>query len=281
MLSGDFAHPILSGPDARALAGRMGSMVDQARQIELLGDRLHPAAHIVVHETLSAAPPKSEDLKTLARGAQLGLFFLIVILAGMLLSNLVEEKSNKVIEVLAAAVPVDAIFAGKLVGMLAVSMTGILAWATMGAVAGLIFLHPGTIPTPAVGWPAFVVLAALYFAMLFLLVGALFLGIGAQATSVREVQTLSMPLTMAQLLIYGLASAGMAHPNGVVGIIATIVPWSSPYAMLARAAQQPALWPHLIALLWQIGCLALVIRAGGQLFRLTVLKSGGLRFRRR
>jgi len=47
-----------------------------------------------------------------------------VLLAGMLLSNLVEEKSNKVIEVLAAAIPVDAIFLGKLFAMLGVSLVG-------------------------------------------------------------------------------------------------------------------------------------------------------------
>ncbi|WP_404712112.1 ABC transporter permease [Sphingomonas sp. MMS24-J13] len=280
VLSGSFDHPVLTGPEAKAFAGRIAAIIDQARQMAMLGDRLPPSVWVTVHQSAVAPAPKSDDLRDLARGAQLGLFFLIVILAGVLLSNLVEEKSNKVIEVLAAAAPIDAIFAGKLAGMLAVSLTGIAAWAGMGAAFGLIALHPGAIPTPAVGWPAFVVLAGLYFAMLYLLVGALFLGIGAQANSVREVQTLSMPLTMAQLLIYGLASVGLPHPDGALGIIAAVVPWSSPYAMLARAAQQPALWPHLIALLWQIVCIAVVIRIGAQLFRLTVLKSGGLRRKR-
>ena len=54
---------------------------------------------------------------------------LTMLLAGMLLSNLVEEKSNKIIEVLAAAVPIDAIFLGKLFAMLAVSLVGIAVWA--------------------------------------------------------------------------------------------------------------------------------------------------------
>ena len=40
----------------------------------------------------------------------------------MLLSQLIEEKSNKIIEVLAAAVPIDAIFLGKLFAMLAASV---------------------------------------------------------------------------------------------------------------------------------------------------------------
>ena len=279
ILSGDFAHPVLTGPEARALAGRVALMIDQARQIQKLGDTMPKPVWVTVHQARHAAAPRSEALRGIARGSQIGLFLLIVILAGMLISNLVEEKSNKVIEVLAAAVPVDAIFAGKLVGMLAVSLTGVVAWAIGGALTGVALTH-GAMPTPAVGWPAFALLALLYFASLYLLVGAVFLGVGAQAASVREVQTLSMPLTMAQLLVYGLATAGLAHPDGPIGIAAAIVPWSSPYAMLARAAEQPALWPHAIALLWQFGCLLLVIRIAARLFRLTVLKSGGLRRRK-
>ena len=42
----------------------------------------------------------------------------------MLLSQLIEEKSNKIIEVIAAAVPIDAMFVGKLFAMLAASIVG-------------------------------------------------------------------------------------------------------------------------------------------------------------
>ena len=137
----------------------------------------------------------------------------------MLLSQLIEEKSNKVIEILAAAVPVDAIFVGKLFAMLAMSLLGIAVWASAGAAAIAAFSTGGLggLPPPAVGWPAFLLLVFVYFAMSYLLIGAAFLGIGAQASTVREVQTLSMPVTMAQVVIFAFASAavGLAdHPSG-------------------------------------------------------------------
>ena len=56
------------------------------------------------------------------------LFLLTMLLAGMVLSNLVEEKANKIIEILAAAIPMDAVFLGKLFAMLAVSFVGIAVW---------------------------------------------------------------------------------------------------------------------------------------------------------
>ena len=93
-----------------------------------------------------------------ARAGQSLLFLLTILLAGMLLSQLIEEKSNKIIEVLAAAVPIDAIFLGKLFAMLAASLVGIAVWvggrrggdrrtSSTGGLAAL--------PPPAVGWPAF------------------------------------------------------------------------------------------------------------------------------
>jgi ABC-2 type transport system permease protein len=44
--------------------------------------------------------------------------------------------------------------------------------------------------------------------------------------------------------------------------------------MLARAAQDAALWPHLAAILWQALCVILLVRGGARLFRTRVMKSG-------
>jgi ABC-2 type transport system permease protein len=44
--------------------------------------------------------------------------------------------------------------------------------------------------------------------------------------------------------------------------------------LLARAAEQPDLWPHLLGILWQALWVGLILRFGARLFRKTVLKSG-------
>ena len=58
------------------------------------------------------------------------------------------------------------------------------------------------------------------------------------------------------------------------GLAAAAFPLSSPMTMLARAAEQPDWWPHLIAILWQAVWVAVILRVGAKLFRKTVLKSG-------
>ena len=284
VLADPLGPPRLTGPEhvLGDLKGELSLILGQARQDVLLapaGGVPAPVALALDPVRQSAGNQSTARLLT-ARAGQLVLVMLTMILAGMLLSNLIEEKSNKVIEVLAAAVPVDAIFLGKLIAMLGMSLTGIAVWGTTAAVA-IVTLAPGAagLPPPAVGWPMFLALGVAYFTASYLLLGAAFLGIGAQANSVREVQTLSMPVTMGQLVVFAFASSAVSDPNGATAIAATIFPWSSPFAMLARAAQIDEVWPHTVAILWQAMWIALIIRFAARRFRVSVLKSGGRRRR--
>jgi ABC-2 type transport system permease protein len=235
-----------------------------------------PVEQITIVESARSAGSVAAAHTVTAYAGQALLFILTILLAGMLLSQLIEEKSNKVIEILAAAVPVNSIFLGKLFAMLAMSLIGIAVWAAAGAGAIAVWSERGLtgLPAPAVGWPMFLVLMPVYFAMSYLLIGAVFLGIGAQASTVREVQTLSMPVTMAQVVLFGFASVGVGNPNGMEAIAAAIFPLSSPFAMFGRAAEVPDLWPHALALVWQALWVALILHLAAGLFRRSVLKSG-------
>jgi ABC-2 type transport system permease protein len=198
-----------------------------------------------------------------------------LMLATLLLSNLVEEKSNKVIEVLAAAVPLDAVFLGKLIAMLGTSFVGIIFWGILGTAGVLYFQGMTAIPvTPALGWPLYCILLAIYFTMNYMLLGSIFLAVGGQASNVREVQTLSMPITFAQLMIFALASVVVGNNGGLLTWLAAIFPLSSPLAMVGFGAQSTALWPHLLAITWQALWVWVFIKVGAKLFRKTVLQSG-------
>jgi len=211
-----------------------------------------------------------------ARAGQTIVFLLTILLAGAVLSQLIEEKSNKAIEILAAAVPVEAIFVGKLFAMLAISFVGIAVWVTAGAIA-ISAWSPGGLsglPAPAVGWSLFIALTVAYFSMAYLLIGSVFLAIGSQAGSVREIQTINMPVVLAQSAIYFFGASAVGHLDEPRGLAAAIFPLSSPFTMIARAAEQDLIWPHLAALLWQALWVSLILRGGARLFRRSVLKSG-------
>jgi ABC-2 type transport system permease protein len=280
VLEGGLDHPRLVGSLGRdsGAASQVALFVANAR---LGGGAPPPPVDIVQTSREPSTPGPGQSLT--ARAGQSLLFLLTLLLAGMLLSQLIEEKSNKVIEVLAAAVPVDAIFLGKLIAMLTASLLGILVWASVGVGVFLALSGKGlsAIPVPAVGWPAFSLFAIVYFAMSYLLLGSIFLGIGAHASTAREVQTLSMPVTMGQVVIFAVASMAVGMPDSGRALAAAIFPLSSPYVMIARAAEVRDWWPHLAAILWQIVWVAIILRIASRLFRRSVLKSGPVRASRR
>jgi ABC-2 type transport system permease protein len=272
VLSGSPQDPVLTGPTGQihAWSGAIAMVAAQA-----VAGPMEAWPEVRLKSTISSnARERAGRLKT-AQAAQMLLFLLTMMLAGMVLSNLVEEKGNKIIEVLAAAIPMDAVFLGKLFAMLAVSLVGIAVW---GAVGATIYFAAGAampdLPTPAVGWPLLIVLGVIYFSMAYLLLGSVFLSIGSMATTVREVQTISMPVTMMQLMVFFLATYAMTLPGSGIETFAVLFPFSSPFAMLARAAQDPMLWPHVGAVLGQGAWVFLLVRGGSALFRKRVMKSG-------
>jgi ABC-2 type transport system permease protein len=279
VLTGSLDRPafLLAAHAPSSLSNDLGLMVDTARADVALGAARRPPVALGAARVAALPQTAVADRTGIAKAGQTGLFVILVMLAGMSLSTFIEEKSNKVIEVLAAAVPIDAIFLGKLGSMLAIALTFVGVWAVVIA-GGIGFFKPtllAGVPVPAVGWPMFVALLIGYFVCNYLLLGAVFLGIGSQAGSPREIQVMALPVTMLQLVLYGFASAGVAHPDRWVAIAAAIFPWSSPLAMIARAAELPPLWPHLLALLWQLLWLAVALRVAAGMFRHAVLKSGG------
>ena len=272
VVTGTLAEPVITGtanaikrerPDIELLAGyaQSGGMMTLPRS----------TPNIVVESANN-----DKTLRTVtAQGGQILVFFLTMLLAGMVLSNLVEEKSNKIIEILAASIPMESVFLGKLFAMLGMALLGILVWTSVGLI-GFAAIGPDlpNFPTPAVGWPMFIGLCFTYFIMTYLMLGALFLGIGAMAATVREVQTISMPVTMAQLINFFFASYALTKTGEPIEKFAAIFPFSSPFAMIGRAALEPVLWHHAVAIIGQIFFAILLLRLGVYLFKKNVMKSG-------
>lgn len=256
-----------------------GNYLEALAQATLSAQRL--GAPVTVTATRIEPPRERASIGGQRRSgfiAVFGVFFLTLFLAGQVVGTMAEERNNKVIEVLAAAVPLEAVFGGKLLGMFGVAVLFVGFW---GAVIGqLATLLPPTAATaigdlaPAVGGPVFALLFAAYFTTAYLLLGSVFLGIGAQATTMREIQMLSLPITLVQVGMFALASAAARLPDSWVARFAEWFPLSSPFAMAGRAANSPELWPHFAALAWQALWVVIFITIGARLFRRGVLQSG-------
>jgi ABC-2 type transport system permease protein len=205
------------------------------------------------------------------------IFLVTLMLSGQAVGAMAEERSNKVIEILAAAVPLESVFFGKLLGAFGSALIFVGFWGTL--VANLPRLLPGDAAgllsslSVAVG-PVFPLLLIGYFVMAYLLQSAVFLGVGSLASTQREIQMLSLPITIFQFAMFGMASYAAGNRESWVALVAEVVPFSSPMAMAARAANAPELWPHGLAFAWQALWVAITLTIAARLFRRGVLKSG-------
>ncbi|MGL3821990.1 ABC transporter permease [Sphingopyxis sp. R3-92] len=303
---GSDTYAVLSGPLAtpRIVEREPGSSA--GRYLALL------ASDILRTRTSGAAPPVAPRFENLASGgtsiaaqqsmgfaAVFAIFLLTLLLAGQTVGSLAEEKGNKVIEILAAAVPLESVFLGKLIGMLGVAILFIAFWGGIAIAGGFVAatqIDPATLAAagaaskpaialtaaPATGWAFFLGVGLCYFILAFLLLGAVFLGVGAQAATVREIQMLSLPITIFQVGMFSLSAAAAGAPGSNLARFAQIFPFSSPFAMAARAATDEARTVHLLAIGWQAIWVAIAIFLSVRLFRAGVLNSGaGWKFWRR
>ncbi|MDK2761906.1 MAG: ABC transporter permease [Sphingopyxis sp.] len=290
VLSGPLAAPRIVEREPDSSAGRyLAMLADDVVRARAAGPLPAPAPRF---ESLSSGGTSIAIRQSLGFGAVFVIFLLTLLLAGQTVSSLAEEKGNKVIEILAAAVPLESVFLGKLLGFLGVTILFIAFWVVMAIAGGFVAvtqMDPAALSTagqageaatalaamPATGWPFFLGIGFVYFILSFLLLGAVFLGVGAQAGTVREIQMLSLPITIFQVGMFSLSSAAASAPDSGLARFAQIFPFSSPLAMAARAATDDARSVHLLALGWQAIWVALVIFVSVRLFRAGVLSGGG------
>ncbi len=284
VLYGPFERPqilhVQNGPRSAEYLAELANQVLRANRAGTDAP-LSEATKTVISRTTTSATGQGQA----AFFTVFALFIVSLMLAGQVVGTMAEERSNKVIEILAAAVPLESVFFGKLLGMFGVAILFLLFWGTVVVNVGA-FL-PGRLAIafsdigPAVGTTAYVLLFLAYFVMAYLLLGAVFLGLGAQAATQRELQMMSLPITIFQVAMFGFASAAAASPDSWVATAAELFPFSSPFAMAARAANSPELWRHFAALAWQALWVIITVTIAARLFRRGVLQSGSPKLRRK
>jgi len=267
---------ILYGGKGQNEADYLAELAEQTLRAQKLGSTAALSAPTKTQVTRTAVTASGHNAAALF--AVMAIFLLTLFLAGLTMGTMAEERSNKVIEVLAAAVPLESVFFGKLIGMFGVALLFVGFWGVVAsqitAVLPANFAAALAGVAPAVGKPVFALLFLAYFVMSYLLIGAVYLILGAQASTQRELQMMALPMTIVQMANVGMSTAAAGKPGSTIAWIAEIFPFSSPMAMAAHAANSSALWPHAVAILWQLLWVSLVISLGARWFRRGVLKSG-------
>lgn len=192
---------------------------------------------------------------------------------GYLVYGLVEEKENRLMEVLLSSASHEEILRGKLIGLGAAGLTQIAVWALLGGVPAAIALAVSP-AAPRIS-PATALIGLVLFAVGFALYGTIMAGVGSLGTSWRESQQATAMITFLAIIPLMMMPVFMAEPNGVVARVLSWFPLTAPIAMMLRVGMGavPA-WDLALGIALATGGVWIAQKMSAKLFRLGLLMYG-------
>ena len=193
---------------------------------------------------------------------------LIITGASMLMNSVMEEKSNKILEVLLSSVTSTELLIGKVLGVAILTLTVMGGWGLISAV-GL------SLAVPEVARDVASVLLAdglwiyllLYLLGGYLMYAVLFAAIGAFCETPRDAQTLMGPVMMALFVPLFFLQMALRTPDAVLLKVLSFIPPFTPFIMAARAPSQPPMIEVVLSLLVMFAFAGLMIWLSGRAFR--------------
>lgn len=196
------------------------------------------------------------------------LWSLVVTGASMLMNSVMEEKANKVMEVLMSSASSTEILAGKVLGVAALTGTVLLAWGAMGA-AGFAALIPqiGADVAAVLMKDGLLLYLFAYLAGGYLMYAVMFAAIGAFCETPREAQTLIGPIMMILIVPLLVMQMAMRNPDAMVVKVLSWVPLFTPFLMSARAPSGPPLVEIIGTMAGMLVTVVVITWLAGRAFR--------------
>ena len=253
-----------SDVDAKAAA-----VADTA--VRALRRELPPAPELT---TATLRPPEEETSDAATLVAYAGSLLLLMSLAfygQWVISGVVEEKNNRVVELILSVVRPHHLLAGKVIGI------GLLGFGQLGLVAGLAagLLVAGVFDAPAeLGGDMALVIP--WFALGFALYAVAYAVAGALASSQQSPDTAGQSVTYTLLAVYFAGYVALSvDPEGLLARVLTVFPLSAPLVLPARSALVGVpLWEHALAVALVLGSIYALVRFAGRVYGLGLLHGG-------
>ncbi len=304
----------IRGRVAKAIrAFKMDSLHLTSNQLAMLNSEtevsLNPES---IKKTENDATEFTSDI-AMAVGYAMGfIMYMTVFIYGMMvMRSVMEEKTNRIVEVMMSSVKPFELMMGKIIGSGAVGLTQVLIWviiitagmfvlpffmnidpeamqraqeAQMGGMANTAMSDPEAMQFRIAGalqevmnlnwWfliPAFI----FYFLGGYFLYASLFAAVGsAMGDDYGEGQSLTIPITIPVLLALYIMMVVVRQPNSALGVWASIFPLFSPIVMPARLAFGPPLWQIALSMLVLAATSVFFVWLAGRIYRVGILLYG-------
>ncbi|MFY1047301.1 ABC transporter permease [Chryseobacterium sp. GP-SGM7] len=228
-------------------------------------------------------------------------FMFILIYGVRVMRSVLEEKNNRVVEIIISSVKPFELMMGKILGVTLVALTQFIVWITMSVIGALV-LNTGfsslqkTIPggneemmskldiaqiaTQAshslleMNFPLIIFVFIIFFLLGYMFYSSVYAAIGSAVDNETETQQFTLfailPLTLG---MYGSISV-INNPDGPVGFWMSIIPFTSPVAMVARIPFGVPAWQIALSIGLLLGTTIFMIFLAGKIYRVGILMYG-------
>jgi len=197
------------------------------------------------------------------------LLMMMVIYSGqMLVRSLIEEKSNRLIEILISSCTSEELLAGKILGLSALGLTQILIWSLIGVgLAG-----SSVIPSEAF---ENVLPMLLYFILGFIFYTTIFVGIGSIVSTEQEAQQITTYISLILVLPIVFVVPAIQNPDSIMVKVLSYIPLTIPSIMLLRfKIETVPLTDIFITLSIMILSIIITLKLSAKIFRIGILSYG-------
>jgi ABC-2 type transport system permease protein len=242
------------------------------------------------------------------------IYITMLIYGMMLLRGVMEEKTNRIAEVIVSSVKPFELMMGKIIGIGAVGLTQFLMWIVLIIIlstAAQTFVSHDTLQQVqalqqnggvmpggnmmqasesaqkiysiqhtlgTANWPLIICCFIFYFLGGYLFYAALFAAVGSVVEDVQNSQSLSLPVTMPIIFSFLIMSIVVYSPDTSLAVWASIIPFSSPIVMMARIAYgvpgTVPYWQLIVSMLFLIAGFLFTTWLAGKIYRTGILMYG-------
>ena len=213
------------------------------------------------------------------------LYLSIIITSQSVMASVAEEKTSRIAELLVATLSPVRLLAGKIVAAGALGLGQIAVWGLVGLVlaplglAGVVQAAPGATGqlSAVAGSPATVALFLAFFLLGFVQFATIYAAAASLISRTEDLGSVATPVILPVVGAFFLAQYASVAPNAPVSVIASFVPFVSPFVMFTRSAISDVP-PLELALALAINAVAALVcfNLAGKVYRVGLLMYGRL-----
>ena len=213
------------------------------------------------------------------------IYLSLFIYGAQVMRGVIEEKTNRIIEVIVSSVKPFQLMLGKIIGVALVSLTQFLAWIILSVAVSFVANKYFNAPqSPILGiieglknvpFGYIISCFLFYFLTGFLLYSALFAAVGSAVDSESETQQFMFPITMPLLFTYLISVTFLAqNPDSSLAFWLSVIPFTAPVAMMVRLPFDPPGWQLALSMGLMVVGFLFTTWVASRIYRVGILMYG-------